>query len=140
MRALFVLLFLVPILSGCETLKQGVKDITSVFDSEEPAKKPAPARNGEATLAAGITQFEEGNYGQAQRLLQASLADGLPTGASRARAHKYLAFTYCVTNRTAQCRQEFSNALAADPRFTLTAAEAGHPTWGPVFRSVSKGR
>ena len=141
MRSLFFLIFLVPMLFGCETLKQGVKDITSVFESEEqPATKPAPARNGEATLTSGVRQFEEGNYAQAQRLLQASLAEGLPARASQARAHKYLAFTYCVTNRTAQCRQEFSNALAADPKFTLTPAEAGHPTWGPVFRSVSKGR
>ena len=101
---------------------------------------PKPARTGDASLASGITQFEEGNYAQAQRLLQQSLAEGLPGRASQARAHKYLAFTYCVTNRTAQCRQEFTNALNADPNFTLTAAEAGHPTWGPVYRSVSKGR
>ena len=140
MRLIVILLLLVPLVTGCETVKQGIKDVTSVFDSEEPKPKPQPARTGEASLAAGITQFEEGNYAQAQRLLQSSLAEGLPARASQARAHKYLAFTYCVTNRTAQCRQEFSNALNADPKFTLTAAEAGHPTWGPVYRSVSKGR
>ena len=146
MRLLFVLLLLVPLLNGCETVKQGMKDISSVFDSDEPkpkpqpAAQPKPARTGEGSLAAGITQFEDGNYAQAQRLLQQSLTEGLPARASQARAHKYLAFTYCVTNRTAQCRQEFTNALNADPSFTLTAAEAGHPTWGPVYRSVSKGR
>ena len=152
MRWIIVLLMLVPLLNGCETVKQGIKDISSAFDSEEPKPPPPappkppppappkPARTGEATLSAGVSQFEEGNYAQAQRLLQQSLTEGLPARASQARAHKYLAFTYCVTNRTAQCRQEFVNALNADPSFTLTAAEAGHPTWGPVYRSVSKGR
>jgi len=142
MRAIVVLLVLGPLLTGCETVKQGIKDIGSVFESEEPKPKPppAPVRTGEASLAAGIAQFEEGNYPQAQRLLQQSLNEGLPNRATQARAHKYLAFTYCVTNRTPQCRQEFTNALNVDAKFTLTAAEAGHPTWGPVYRSVSKGR
>ena len=151
MRFLFVLLLLVP-LSGCETVKKGMQDIGSVFDSEEPKPKPRPApppraqeptqpaRSPESLLAAGVSQFEEGDYAQAERLLQSSLADGLSSRASQARAHKYLAFTYCVTNRPAQCRQQFGNALSADPKFTLTAAEAGHPTWGPVYRSVSKAR
>ena len=143
MRVLVVLLLLMPLLSGCETVKKGINQITSAFEPDPPPKPeptPTPARTGEKSLAAGIAQYEEGNYAQAQRLLQSSLAEGLPSRASRARAHKYLAFIYCVTDRTAQCRQEFSNAVAADPKFTLTAAEAGHPTWGPVYRSVSRGR
>ena len=139
MRVLYLLLLLMPLLSGCETVEKGIKGIASAFEPDPPPK-PVPTRTGEKSLAAGIAQYEEGNYAQAQRLLQASLADGLPSRASQARAHKYLAFIYCVTDRTAQCRQEFSNAIAADPKFTLTAAEAGHPNWGPVYRSVSKGR
>ena len=139
MPVLFVLLLLMPLLSGCETMKKGFDQLTGASEPE-PKPKPEPTRTGEKSLAAGIAQYEEGNYTQAQRLLQASLADGLPSRASQARAHKYLAFIYCVTDRTAQCRQEFSNAIAADPKFTLTAAEAGHPSWGPVYRSVGKGR
>lgn len=139
MRVLFVLLMLMPLLSGCETVKKGFQEITSAFEPDPPPK-PEPARTGEKSLAAGVAQYEEGNYAQAQRLLQSSLAEGLPSRASQARAHKYLAFIYCVTDRTAQCRQEFSNAIAADPKFTLTAAEAGHPSWGPVYRSVSRTR
>jgi len=139
MRVLFVLLLLMPLFSGCETLQKGIKEITGSSEPEPPPK-PEPSRSGEKALAAGIAQYEEGNYAQAQRLLQTSLAEGLPSRASKARAHKYLAFIYCVTDRTAQCRQEFSNAVAADPKFALTAAEAGHPTWGPVYRSVARGR
>ena len=81
-------------------------------------------------------RYEEGNYAQAQRTLQSALVNGLASRTDQARAYKYLAFIYCVTERVPQCRQEFSNAITADPKFTLTAAEAGHPTWGPVYRSV----
>ena len=33
-------------------------------------------------------------------------------------------------------REEFQKILDIAPDFELTPAEAGHPTWGPVFRSV----
>ena len=39
-------------------------------------------------------------------------------------------------SRTSACRAEFRKAFEADPAFDLTPAEAGHPMWGPVFRSV----
>src|SRR5262249_1879957 len=52
------------------------------------------------------------------------------------RARKYLAFSYCVTNREAQCRSEFRKAFEINPEFALSAAEDGHPIWGPVYRSV----
>jgi hypothetical protein len=35
-----------------------------------------------------------------------------------------------------QCRDEFRKVLEIDPSFDLRDDEAGHPTWGPVFRSV----
>jgi len=140
MRLLLILPLLVPLLTSCETVRQGIKDVTAVLRSDAPQPAPQATRSAEDLLAAGVAQYEEGNYAQAQRLLRSSIAEGLPSGSSQARAYKYLAFIYCVTDRTAQCRQEFSNALNADPKFTLTAAEAGHPTWGPVFRSVSRSR
>jgi Tfp pilus assembly protein PilF len=140
MRLFAVLLLIVPLISGCETMRQGIADIKAAFEPDAPQPKPAPSRTAEDLLAAGVTQYQEGNYGQAERLLKSSLSEGLSARTSQARAHKHLAFTYCVTNRIAQCRQEFSNAITADPKFTLSAAEAGHPTWGPVYRSVSQGR
>ena len=39
-----------------------------------------------------------------------------------------------------QCRDEFRRALAVDPALELAPAEAGHPVWGPIFRSVKGGR
>jgi hypothetical protein len=38
------------------------------------------------------------------------------------------------------CRDEFRAALDIDPSMQLEPAEAGHPVWGPVFRSVKAGR
>lgn len=142
MRLFIILLLLMPLLSGCESVKKGVQSVTDSLDFDKARAKtqesalPTP----EARLKSGIAQYEEGNYGEAQRLLQASLAEGLVSRIDQARAYKYLAFIYCVTDRVAQCRQEFNNAFSADPKFSLTAAEAGHPSWGPVYRSVARGR
>ncbi len=139
MRLLAVLLLLPPLLSGCETMQKGVNQITDALDFDKARAKSAEETalpTAEARLKSGISLYEQGNYTQAQRALQGSLNEGLASRTDQARAYKYLAFIYCVTDRIAQCRQEFGNAIAADPKFTLSPAEAGHPTWGPVFRSV----
>jgi len=52
------------------------------------------------------------------------------------RAHKYLAFIHCAAGQVQQCRDEFRKVLEIDPSFDLRDDEAGHPTWGPVFRSM----
>ena len=56
-----------------------------------------------------------------------------------ASAHKHLAFIHCAANRQKLCRDEFRKALAADPTLELEPAEAGHPVWGPIFKSVKAG-
>lgn len=142
MRLFILILLLAPLLTGCETVQKGIKEISDSLDFDKARAKSQESAlpTAEQRLKSGVTQYEEGNYAEAQRLLQASLAEGLPSRTDQARAHKHLAFIYCITERPAQCRQEFNNALTADPKFTLTAAEAGHPSWGPVFRSVSRGR
>lgn len=97
------------------------------------------APKGERTLAAGIKHYEEGRYTDATRQLQTAIGQGLGA-ADEVRAHKYLAFIHCVSDRVASCREEFRKALRIDPGMELSAAEAGHPSWGPVFRSVKAGR
>lgn len=94
---------------------------------------------GEAALATGVRQYEEGAYGEASESLHSALFQGL-SNADRVRAHKTLAFINCVSSRPAACREEFRRALAIDPRLELSAAEAGHPIWGPVFRAVKSRR
>ncbi len=142
MRLFYTLLLLVPLLAGCETVQKGFKSVSDALDFDPPREKPkeSPPPSAESRLKVGISRYEDGNYAQAQRLLQSALAAGLASRSDQAQAYKYLAFIYCVTDRIAQCRQEFNNALNADPKFTLTRAEAGHPTWGPVYRSVARGR
>ncbi|MDP1537464.1 MAG: TssQ family T6SS-associated lipoprotein [Burkholderiales bacterium] len=142
MRLLIIMLLLMPLLTGCEAIKKGAQELSDSLDFDKARAKSQESAlpTAEARLKSGIARYEEGNYGEAQRLLQSSLAEGLASRTDQARAYKHLAFIYCITERLAQCRQEFSNALSADPKFNLSPAEAGHPTWGPVFRSVSRSR
>jgi len=127
MTRLLLMALLAAALAGCESAP--VREIKSIF---QPSK-------AEQDLSAGIKQYEDGEYGEAARLLQASLDQGLSGKPDQVKAHKYLAFIHCVSNRQAMCREEFRLALKIDPSFELAANEAGHPIWGPAFRSV-KGR
>jgi Tfp pilus assembly protein PilF len=86
-------------------------------------------------LRTGIRDYEEGRYLESFHSLRNALETGLPPQ-ERVQAHKYIAFIYCVSNRSSACREEFRKALAVDPSFQLDPAEAGHPIWGPVFRSL----
>lgn len=92
-----------------------------------------------SALAAGLKQYDEGLYDESAKNLQGAIELGLPV-AQRATAHKHLAFIHCSTNRERQCRDEFRKALALNPKLELSPAEAGHPVWGPIFRSLKAGR
>lgn len=90
---------------------------------------------GRSYLEEGVRNYEEGNYRTSARRLQFALEEGL-SRPDRVKAHKYLAFIACVSNRQLTCREEFGIALELDPAFQLDPAESGHPIWGPVFKSV----
>ena len=121
----------VLLLAGCQS--EPMRNLRADFKGLFGASK------GEAALAAGLRQYEDGNYAEAAKQLQAAIGQGL-TSNDRVKAHKHLAFIHCVSERNAACREEFRKALAIDPGLELTAAEAGHPNWGPVFRTVKAGR
>src|SRR5688572_25427730 len=95
-------------------------------------RAPVDARDA---LRVGVRDYEEGRYLEAFRSLRDALEEGLAPK-ERVQAHKYIAFIYCVSNRPRDCREEFRKALAVEPAFQLDPAEAGHPIWGPVFRSL----
>ncbi|MBU1690855.1 MAG: TssQ family T6SS-associated lipoprotein [Gammaproteobacteria bacterium] len=97
-------------------------------------------RKAEQELSTGITNYEDGNYKAAAKTLQSALDSGLTFDSDAARAHKYLAFIHCLSNREKQCRDEFRKALEKDNKFDLNPAEVGHPIWGPVFRAVKAER
>src|SRR5579859_2999269 len=90
---------------------------------------------GNSYLEEGVQNYEEGNYRVARRRLQFALEEGL-SRPDRVNAHKYLAFIACASSQQLTCREEFAIALELDPAFELDAAEAGHPIWGPMFKSV----
>ena len=99
-----------------------------------PLKDMLPSK-GAPVLAAGIQNYDNGKYDDAAKALQSALDLGLDKG-EQVKAHKYLAFIHCASGREKQCRDEFRKALDIDPSLELKPAEAGHPIWGPVFRSV----
>ena len=107
-------------LSGCANVL--------IWDAFQPS-------NGADALSIGLRQYDNGQYAEAARNLQAAIDLGL-TDRERATAHKHLAFVHCASGRERSCREEFRKALAIDPQLQLTAAEAGHPAWGPVFNSL----
>jgi Tfp pilus assembly protein PilF len=102
---------------------------------DEPADRP-PQTASEQLLVSGIKNYEEGEYKNAAKNLQDALNTALPRKTDSARAHKYLAFIACGSGNTGKCRDEFRKAFEDDSNFTLDAAEAGHPVWGPVYRVV----
>jgi tetratricopeptide (TPR) repeat protein len=87
-------------------------------------------------LATGVKQYDAGDYDNALKSLQAALDHGLLERSDQSRARKYLAFIHCLGGREPQCAAEFRKAFEIDPSFALTAAEDGHPIWGPVYRTV----
>ena len=95
------------------------------------------ASRAQAALAVALRHYEDGDYAAAESGLQGALEQGLPRG-DQVVAHKHLAFIHCAAKRNLQCRSEFQLALQADPRADLDPAEAGHPAWGPVFRSLAR--
>ena len=94
---------------------------------------------GEPALAAGLKQSEEGEYAGSAKNLRAAIDQGL-SNKGLVDAYKHLAFINCASSRERQCRDEFRQALTIDPAMELAPAEAGHPVWGPIFRSLKAGR
>lgn len=97
-------------------------------------------RRAEQDLSSGIRAYENGDYRNSVRLLQNALSEDLLLVSDKVQAHKYLAFIHCAESREKLCRDNFRKALELDPKFELTPAESGHPSWGPVFRSLKPGR
>lgn len=90
----------------------------------------------EQKLEIAVKEYEEGNYVTAMNALEAVLATKSASRAQKVRANKYMAFISCISSREKSCREYFKNILEINPEFNLSAAEAGHPIWGPVFKNV----
>lgn len=110
----------------------------------DPAPKPVSPqitedslrKRAEEQLAQGVAQYQAGEFDNAVRTLTASLEHGMLSKVDQSRARKFLAFSHCVQGRDVPCRAEFRRAFEINSEFVLTAAEDGHPIWGPVYRDV----
>lgn len=112
-------------LSGCATESGGG---SSGFSGTSAEQQLEEANN----------YYRQGDYSAAIKRLQSAPDIWNDTAEVRVRAHKLLAFSYCVTNQRNLCRQQFSRALELMPTFELSAAEAGHPIWGSEFREAKR--
>jgi Tfp pilus assembly protein PilF len=101
-----------------------------------PAVVDLLSRPAERALVIGLRAYEEGQYPEAERSLEAALKHGRLGPRDQAAAHKHLAFLYCTSERLRACEAAFAAARKADPAFVLSRSEAGHPQWGPVYRRV----
>ncbi|KVD37959.1 TssQ family T6SS-associated lipoprotein [Burkholderia ubonensis] len=111
----------------------GMSGCSSTSTSTSPTQSAARAVVDSARAA-----YAAGDYGRTIAILgRAREIDGADVDTQVA-AHKLLAFSYCVTNRVATCRAEFSKILDLNPRFELSPAEKGHPIWGPAFETARR--
>jgi len=121
---------IVLVVGGCQTMSSMnpfACDATQTQSAVSPTDKK---------LNYGVLSYEEGNYQASVTALLGVFEAGLSGKPEQVKAYKYLAFIQCVSGRETMCRDYFKKALEIDPNFELTTAEAGHPIWGPVFRSV----
>lgn len=94
------------------------------------------AAAGEEALSRGVQAYKAGKYLAAEKELKAAVQSGLNNSLDLAVAYKHLAFVYCTSKRDAQCLSAFKAAKAADPTFSLSKAEAGHPMWAKTYKKA----
>ncbi len=140
------------ILSGCATPTEP-EPTPVVVKKPEPGRAPTPTTkpvpppvpptppvNEASVLKEGIAAYNNGEYTAAIKRLSSANeiwgAEGSKAG--QLEALKYMAFSYCLTQRQVLCRAQFERALKIDPAFDLAPGEKGHPLWGPVFAKTQK--
>lgn len=149
-RVMVVLVIAAMALTGClatapksepsaESAERSPTEVKAAGSAgESKPAKPGPglfeSKSGYA-LSTGLGEYADGQFAEAAKNLQSALDLGL-SSSDQIKAHKHLAFIHCISGRKRQCRDEFLKALAINPSLNLEPAEAGHPTWGPVFKSA----
>lgn len=110
-------------------------------DSTVEAKTPeAVPMTGQSMLNDGVELYNKGDYNGSIKRLSGAHEIWNGDKATQLQALKYMAFSYCVTNRQALCKQQFEKALKLDPNFDLAPGEKGHPLWSPVFDKLKKAK
>ena len=120
----FVAAAVATLLAACDTMPQQQAPVGLTDLSERPAER---------ALMGAMRAYDDADYPSVERQANEAMKLGLRSNRDVATAHKLRAFVYCTSNRLAACEAEFRAARTADPAFTLSKAEAGHPVWGPVY-------
>lgn len=100
-----------------------------------PAQTTKATSVGEKLVLQGMSAYDDADYNKSIKFFQDALKEPL-TAAERIAAYKLVAFSYCLTNRPKLCRGAFEAIFELDANFSLAPAEAGHPSWGPSFRTA----
>lgn len=113
---------------------------TQLIEEREAAaatgKPSAALGKAEQLLADGLVKYDAGNFGDARKLLEAALAEGLKDKPNQVKAMKFQAFTLCLQKQYRKCREAFIRIYDVDPDFDLAPAEAGHPSWTHTFAAA----
>ena len=135
-------------LAACATPEPEVAPSPVVTPAPKPVPTPVPTQqpsivpvvSDASVLKEGVAMYNNGDYnGAIKRLTSANEIWGAAgSRLVQLEALKYSAFSYCVSGRQIQCRQQFERALKLDIDFDLAAGEKGHPLWGPVFSKAQK--
>ncbi|MDM5175702.1 TssQ family T6SS-associated lipoprotein [Massilia sp. DJPM01] len=110
----------------------------------EPAARPAAVilnameQRAQVVIAEANKQFTAGDFKAVIVNLNTSKAIDFSSTATQVQAHKLLAFSYCITKKTAPCNAEAERVMLLDPGFQLPEAERSHPMWGPAFDAARK--
>ncbi|NHZ89586.1 hypothetical protein F2P45_11250 [Massilia sp. CCM 8733] len=95
-------------------------------------------QRAQAAIAEADKQFAAGDFKAVIGSLTSSKAIDFASTATQVQAHKLLAFSYCLTKKTALCYAQAQRVMQLDPAFQLPEAERSHPTWGPAFDAARK--
>lgn len=145
------LIALALLLAGCETMtpqpqQEAAPSVPAKEAAPVVAKPVAPAAPvappelppARKALNAGIDMYKAGNFNGAIKQLTTAPELAKAETALQVEALKYTAFSYCVTNRSTLCRQQFVKAFKLDKAFDLSQGEKGHPLWTPSFERARK--
>lgn len=125
-RGKLVALTVAALMAGCaQFARQGDSGAPSLSYSEAQAR-----------YQQGLTSYRENRFDSALADLNAAAESRRLKSADEVNARKHIAFIHCASARELQCREQFQAILKEDPKFDLAANEAGHPLWGPVWRSI----
>ena len=129
-------------MSAARMLLSGILMLLLLTGCKTPGLFTGASQTGHAEedLAQAIKIYENGDYTTAAVIFQHALQNDLNSKRDQAQVYKYLAFIHCISNREKSCHDAFKKAFEIDPTFNLLPTEAGHPVWGPVFRSVQSGK